>query len=163
MRAIGLTICYSLVLGLVALGSKTAFDITVSMGLGAFCCSYFISSSLLLFRRLKGDIVHPVDEALTASTESIPDKPKLVWDPWRLNKWIGIANNVFAVGYVTIAGFFSFWPTTSTVTAKEMNWSSVILGGVMLIAGAYYLFSARMNYKGPVVGVKVVNDKKAGF
>jgi choline transport protein len=40
------------------------------------------------------------------------------------------------------------------VTAANMNWSSVMLVGVLIIATIYYVVKARHEYVGPVMYVK---------
>lgn len=40
-------------------------------------------------------------------------------------------------------------PTIHPVTAENMNYSSVITAGVMILAGLWYLISARKYYDGP--------------
>ena len=159
MRAIAVSVAWSIVLGLINLGSKTAFEITVSLGLEALYLSYFITASLLLYRRLNGDVIEPTEQEFDAFKDLTTDQVKLIWVPWRLKGWIGIANNMFAVLYLVVAGFFCFWPTVRAVTPKEMNWTSVILGGVVILSATYYFLVAKKHYNGPVVEVKVDERK----
>ncbi len=55
--------------------------------------------------------------------------------------------------YLIMAWFFTFWPTALPVTAKNMNYSSLILGAVIIFSIGYYYARGRREYKGPVVEV----------
>ena len=60
---------------------------------------------------------------------------------------------VNAVGliYIIISLFFSFFPSTATVTAVTMNWSCALFGGTVLFSIVYYMVYGRHAYKWPVV------------
>lgn len=134
-------ICSGL-LSLINIGSETVLNIILSLVLQAFFSSYIISLSLLLYRRLKGDIM-----------EGGADVPKeiVVWGPFRLKGWLGIANNVFAIIFSVIMMFFGSWPATKHPEPEKVNYSIAIFVGWTLIFVLYYLVWARKQYRGPIV------------
>lgn len=67
----------------------------------------------------------------------------------------GILNNTFAVGYLLLASFFSFWPPTVQVDAESMNYSSLLVGGVAILSATYYLVWGRRTFSGPITEIKV--------
>lgn len=78
---------------------------------------------------------------------------ELVWGPWRIKGIWGILNNSFAVVYLTIILFFSFWPPVIPVTAATMNYSSLVTGTVFIFSIVYYFLWAKKDYQGPIVEV----------
>lgn len=61
----------------------------------------------------------------------------------------GIAINVFAVLYVTVACIASFFPVVNSSAVADMNWSIVMFGGVLVIACVDYFFRGRKQYIEP--------------
>ena len=135
-------------LGLINVGSTTAFNDVVSLALETFYGSYLLVCGLLLFRRVRGDIATPEESAA-----SLPLGKTYVWGPWRLAGSLGIVNNIIACVYLVIVGFFSFWPVALPVTPANMNYTSLVTGSVALFSMVYYFIWARKSYQGPVVEV----------
>ena len=135
-------------LGLINVGSTTAFNDVVSLALETFYGSYLLVCGLLLFRRVRGDIATPEESAT-----SLPPGKSFVWGPWRMAGSLGILNNVFACVYLIIISFFSYWPVALPVTPANMNYTSLVTGSVALFSVIYYLIWARKSYHGPVVEV----------
>lgn len=129
-------------LSLINIGSSTVLNIILSLVLQAFFSSYILSLSLILYRRWKGDIAEP--------TQSVSGDT-MVWGPFRLKGWLGIANNIFAIIFSTIMMFFGCWPTTKHPKPEEVNYSVAIFVGVTLLCIGYYFGWARRFYTGPVV------------
>ncbi|PYH89211.1 amino acid transporter [Aspergillus ellipticus CBS 707.79] len=134
-------------LSLINIGSSVVLNIILSLLLEAFFSSYIISLSLLLYRRLKGDISEPDEDA--GSNRSF------VWGPFRLRGWVGTVNNVFAIVFSVIMMVFGFWPAVNHPAPAKMNWSIVIFGGVTALAVVYYLGWARKYYQGPLIEVEI--------
>jgi hypothetical protein len=61
----------------------------------------------------------------------------------------GIAINLFAVLYVTVACIASFFPVVNSSAVADMNWSVVMFGGVLVIACVDYFFRGRKQYIEP--------------
>jgi amino acid transporter len=51
--------------------------------------------------------------------------------------------------WLTITSIFMFFPANYPVTKENMNYAVVIIAGVLLIAGTYWLVSARHWFVGP--------------
>lgn len=137
---------------MINIGSTTAFEDVVSLLLEGFYLSYFMTISMLLYRRLRGDIKEPSDE-----NELLPPSSrktaKYVWGRWRIKGVWGTLNNVLACIYVLVVGFFSFWPSTLEVTPAKMNYSSLVLGAVVIMSVLYYFGWARKHFRGPIIEV----------
>ena len=135
-------------IGLVNIGSSAAFNDVVSLGVSSLYASYVITESLLLWRRCTGAIRKATDvESDTGEAN------QLVWGPFHLRGLFGILLNAFAVAFGIIIFFFSFWPVTTPVEARTMNFSVLMTGLVVLFAVLYYVVWARKTYEGPVVEV----------
>lgn len=77
----------------------------------------------------------------------------MIWGPWRLPGALGILVNAYACVYMTIIIFFVLWPLERPVTAENMNYSVVIVGGIVVLGVGWYLAWAKGKYNGPVVEV----------
>lgn len=62
----------------------------------------------------------------------------------------GMAVNVFAALYVTVACIASFFPVVNSSAVADMNWSVVMFGGTLLIACMDYALRGRKHYIEPV-------------
>lgn len=134
-------------LGLINIGSSTAFGAFFSMAAESFYSSYLIVCSLLLWRRMRGDIKEPnADVALQG-------EDALRWGGWRFKGVLGIANNIFAVCYLMIIAFFGYWPTHLPVNAVNMNYSALVTGSVVIVSLLYYFLRAKKWFTGPVVEI----------
>ncbi|KAH6707652.1 amino acid/polyamine transporter I [Leptodontidium sp. MPI-SDFR-AT-0119] len=125
----------SLLLALINIGSSAAFNAIVSITTASFFTSYAIPTAMLLHKRLRND----------------PVKDNIHWGPWKMGPILGPVVNVCALIYSVIAMFFSFWPSTATVTLQTMNWSALIWGGVIIFSVVFYVVRGRHNYKWPIV------------
>lgn len=123
----------SALLSLINIGSSVALNAITSLGAVATLISYYLTIGCLVHRRFFG--------------APLPDRR------WSLGRW-GMAVNVGALVLLTPLIFFLTWPLTTPVTAETMNWSSVMLAGVFLIATVYYVAKGRNEFEGPVVHVK---------
>ncbi|EXJ56541.1 hypothetical protein A1O7_06885 [Cladophialophora yegresii CBS 114405] len=133
LHAVFVSLIVSSLLACINLGSSVALNAINSLGGVSILTSYFITISCLIYRRLTG-----------------PPLPHRRWSLGKYGLWINIA----ALLYLMPLWFFAFWPLATPVTAANMNWSSTMFGGVMIIAALYYYFKARHVYVGPVVFVK---------
>lgn len=135
-------------IGLINIGSSTAFNDVVSLSVSSLYASYIITESLLLWRRCTGAIRKATDVA-----NDTGEANQLVWGPFHLPGVFGIIVNAWAVGFGIIIFFFSFWPVATPVTAAHMNFSVLMTGSVVLFAVLYYALWARKTYTGPIVEV----------
>jgi choline transport protein len=130
LYSIGVTATVSILLGLIPLGSTTAFYALTGLTVGGFYSAFMVSAWVMLWRRL------------TTPPSNI------AWGPFRLGKF-GVPITLLALFYSFIGWFFSFWPPTAIVTAKTFNWSLVVYFGVMALSMTYYGVRARHTYTGP--------------
>lgn len=144
-------------IGLINIGSDVALNDVVSMAVSGLYLSYLSVGTLLLYRRVTGaiydnesDIPASAFSSPTSTIVNVPGAP-LVWGPFRVPGILGIAVNVFAIIYMIIVIFFSFWPTESVVDYTTMNYSVVSTFGTVIIAVVYYLVRARNVYCGPII------------
>ncbi|EED14428.1 amino acid transporter, putative [Talaromyces stipitatus ATCC 10500] len=150
VRCILFTVTVSVLLSLISIGSTTAFNDIVALVTSGYYSSYLMASGLLLYRRLTGAIVLPdVDDSPYEPVNNVGRR--LVWGPWRIPGILGILINAFSVIYLTVALFWSFWPSFYPVTAESMNYNILIIGATLLLSIVYYIFHARKEYTGPIV------------
>lgn len=147
MYSVVTTTVIAIILSLVNIGNATAFNGVISISVAGLFGSYLIASSLLLYRRLRGNIrdTDP-DDTLVNTVDS-----SLTWGPWRLRGLFGIANNIFSCVYITFIFFFCFWPTSVDVTPQNMNWAVLVFVVVFIFSMLYYAVWARKVYSGPIV------------
>lgn len=150
--AIILTVTIAVLLSLINIGSNTAMEDIVSMAVSGIYLSYLTVSILLFYRRVRGDI-----SLFNDNEDDIVNVPgaKLVWGPFHCPGIIGTVINGYAIIYVSIVVFFSFWPSTMDPTVETMNWSILAIGGSVFLAIIYYVVRARHIYKGPVIEVSL--------
>lgn len=133
LPAVAVSITISALLCLINIGSTVALNAITSLGAVAVTISYFLTISCVVYRRICG--------------------PALPVRRWSLGSW-GLLINVAALVFLTPLIFFLTWPLVTPVTAATMNWSSVMLGGILIIAMSYYVVKGRHDYVGPVMHVK---------
>jgi len=144
-------------LGFVNLGSTTAFNDIISLTLEGLFTSYLVAACLLLYRRIQGEIwEYQKSKDLDSMTAATGQTKLYSWGPWSIPGIWGILNNIFAIIYLVIVCFFSFWPTETPVTAVDMNYSQTIWGAVVIFSLLYYFGWAKKWYEGPVVEVEVL-------
>lgn len=95
------------------------------------------------------------DPTVPATTRALAAAP-LVWGPWRVPGWLGIANNLYACAYMVFVIFWSVWPPETPVDAATMNYSVVVTGGVLLLSAIWYFVGGKKVYKGPTVDEEVM-------
>ncbi|KAH1495497.1 hypothetical protein KXX06_002287 [Aspergillus fumigatus] len=134
------------------IGSSVALNAVVSMAVSGLYLSYLMVGSLLLYRRCTGAISqydHGEDGVI-----NVPGA-KLAWGPFHVPGIWGTAVNTYAVIYMVIVVFFSFWPSQMSVDKTTMNFSVVGTVGTILLALLYYVLRARKVYTGPVMEVSI--------
>lgn len=146
-----LSACVACLLALINIGSSVAFNDLVAMSISGLYLSYMTVTGLLLYRRCTGQISSSDDgDVETVNTAGA----KLVWGPFHIPGLWGVLVNTFALIYMSIAIFFSFWPPSWMVTVDSMNFSVVGTVGVILLSLIYYVARARHIYDGPRVEIQ---------
>ena len=129
IRAILLIVFVALLLGLVNIGSSTAFNALTSLALIGSYASYVLPISLMIIRRF--------------GAKEIP------WGPFCLGRW-GLPINIFSLAYSLVLIVFMTFPPYQPVTAMNMNYSSVIFGAVLLCSWLCWWMYGKKVYGGPV-------------
>ncbi|CAG7930851.1 unnamed protein product [Penicillium olsonii] len=135
-------------LALINIGSPVAFNDLCSMSISGLYLSYMVVGGLLLWRRCTGGIssTRSSDSAVVNTAGA-----RLVWGPFHLPGIWGIIINAWALIYMTIAVFFTFWPTSWVVDVQTMNFSVVGTVGTIILSLVYYMFRANKVYEGPIM------------
>ncbi|KAH8667646.1 putative GABA transporter [Tricladium varicosporioides] len=151
MISITLVSIIACLLALISLGSTVAFNDVVSLTVSSLYISYLTGNGLLLWRRINGSI-KAYDNSSDGLT-NVAGAECLSWGPWKIPEPFGTVVNAFGCLYLIVVMFFSFWPTMMQPDAMHMNYSSLMLGSVVIFAVAYYAFRAKNVYKGPIVEI----------
>jgi amino acid transporter len=110
-----------MLLGLINLGSSSAFTAFVSVGVIALAVAYAIPISLSLF--------HGREEVNHA--------------PWNCGSLVGSVANVIALAWIAFELVLFSMPTALPVTPVTMNYASVVFVGFMAISAVWYFVYAR--------------------
>lgn len=129
VNAIILMTVVQMLLGLINLGSTSAFTAFVSVGVQALAVSYAIPIAISLFSGRK-DVSTAV---------------------WKMPSTIGIIINVIALAWITFEVVLFSMPTALPVTEVTMNYASVVLVGFMTIAAVWYIVYARKGKAFPLL------------
>lgn len=173
--AVGTVCTFACLLTLIYIGSYTAFNDVISLTITGFYGSYLLPASLLLYHRIKGHVMpygtdpeeltnapegsaaYEAEKVTTpSSSEVVVAQIKLIWGPWHIPGLLGTINNAYACVYMVFVIFWSVWPPVTPVSASTMNYSVVVTGGVLILAGIWYAIRGRHEYRGPLVDTDVV-------
>lgn len=130
VRAILWSALIIMILGLINLGSTTAFNAMVSLALLGQYTTYLLPTIFILARRL-----HP--------GKNIP------FGPWKLGRW-GIPINVFTIAFSLLTIAFNVLPPYFPVNAANMNYAGVVFGAALIICGILWLLMGQKHYAGPI-------------
>jgi amino acid transporter len=126
--SLALVTLVQMLLGLINLGSTSAFTAFVSVGVIALAVSYAIPIGISLLWNKR----HEVSQAR-----------------WNCGSLIGTTVNVISLLWIAFEVVLFSMPTALPVTAITMNYASVVLVGFMAISAVWYGIYARKVYKGP--------------
>lgn len=126
-----------MLLGLIYLGSSTAFNAVLSMAILGMYASYL---SPILFMLMYGRRSSaPIIRGFGSRSFNLGSR----WGP---------IVNIVAILWLIVAMIFSTFPTMKPVTPDNMNYCVVVTMGWMLIGGIYYyLLGGKKRFAGPVV------------
>ncbi|EME83304.1 uncharacterized protein MYCFIDRAFT_72235 [Pseudocercospora fijiensis CIRAD86] len=127
VNALILVTVIQMLLGLINLGSTSAFTAFISVGVQALALAYAIPIGLSLLTGRKA-----VSQAR-----------------WKLQYGLGLVCNVIALAWIAFELVLFSMPTALPVTEVSMNYASVVLVGFGTIAAAWYAIHSRKSYKGP--------------
>jgi choline transport protein len=118
-------------LGLLNIGSTTAFNAFLSLAIIGLYISYLSPVVVILWRRIR----HP---------------EILLHGPFKLGK-LGIPINVLAILYTIFASIFLLCPPYRPVTPLNFNYAPALMGGVLILSGSVWIFKGRREYTGPLI------------
>lgn len=130
INAILFSCVFTSLLCLINLGSSTAFNAILSIGIVALLTSYLVSLSCVLWKRIR--------------RESFPPRR------WALGPGFGLFCNILGLAYLIVGFIFAFFPIGLPVNVVDMNWASTVYGGVAILSVVYYVLFARKSYIPPV-------------
>ncbi|KAK0715549.1 amino acid/polyamine transporter I [Lasiosphaeris hirsuta] len=125
--ALALTTIVQMLLGLINLGSSSAFLAFVSVGVMSLAVSYAIPISISMWHRRR-----EVNGAR-----------------WTMGAKIGWPVNIIAVLWILFELVLFSMPSVLPVTEVSMNYAIVVFVGFMVLSGIWYLAYAHKVYKGP--------------
>ncbi len=126
-NSIWFAVVFAFVLGVPYLWSVTAYGAITSIATIGLYIAYVIPT---LLRRLAGD--------------------QFVPGPWSLGRWSAVVGWVGVAWVVVICVLFML-PEVSPVTAATFNYAPVAVAFVLVVAGGWWLVSARRWFAGPKV------------
>jgi choline transport protein len=184
--AVGAVTLFACLLTLIYVGSYTAFNDVISLTITGFYGSYFLPSTFLLYRRIKGHIlphgsaaesVDPTPSSgiggggggddekvnpLPGTVEVGVAQARLIWGPWHIPGILGTINNAYACVYMIFVVFWSVWPPVTPVDASTMNYSVVVTGGVIIFSIIWYHVRGKHEYQGPLIDAEVAAIMRVG-
>lgn len=132
-RSVVLVTILQMLLGFIYLGNSTAFNAVLSMAILGLYTSYLIPIIyFMIFGR--------------------PHMESYEFGPFRMPKRVGLVVNLVACAWLVLAIVFSTFPTVVPVTAQNMNYSTVVMVGWVVLGGGYYFWAGRRKFEVPVVG-----------
>ncbi|KAF3003753.1 hypothetical protein E8E13_009675 [Curvularia kusanoi] len=127
------TLVATALLSLINIGSGIAFNIVIALGSLGLQSANIIVIGLMLRKRIAGEPLLPS-----------------MFDLGRA----GIAVNTIAFLYLLLIIVMICFPSVPNPALADMNWCSVMFGGLLTFAMIYYYFYGRHKYDGPVEYVK---------
>ncbi|KGO66187.1 Amino acid/polyamine transporter I [Penicillium italicum] len=128
LHAIVASTIFMALLGLINIGSTTAFNAITSLAVVSLHVSYLIPIGLHLLRRFTG--------------------PPLQYGPFKLGNLLGPTMNVLALMYSTVIIIFLFFPPYQPVTPQNMNYAIVVFGAVMVWSGVLWITKGKRVFLG---------------
>lgn len=119
--ALTLTTIVQMLLGLINLGSSSAFLAFVSVGVMALAASYGIPIALSVYYSRR--------EVASAR--------------WKMPNGLGWVVNLIALAWIVFEIILFSMPSVLPVTAVGMNYASVVLVGFLFLSGVWYVIHAR--------------------
>ncbi|KAJ4141663.1 hypothetical protein NW768_000879 [Fusarium equiseti] len=127
IMALILTTVIEMLLGLIYLGSSSAFNAFIAVGVIGLAASYGIPILLSMLTHRAG-----VNTA-----------------PWTFGKHFGWVINVLALAWICFEMVLFTMPVAIPVNPVTMNYAVVVFFGFMAISAVWYVVHARHVYKGP--------------
>ncbi|KAJ5781161.1 hypothetical protein N7457_006321 [Penicillium paradoxum] len=133
LAALCLVTGIEMLLGLVYLGSSSAFTAFASVGVIALAVAYAIPIAISLF---------------------IDRRTEISQARWKLNPIIGTTANIIGILWIAFQVVLFSMPVTLPITSETMTYASVVFVGCVSLSLAWYIAYGRKHYKGPVEEVR---------
>ncbi|GAT24587.1 GABA permease [Aspergillus luchuensis] len=133
LNAVLVSLVLTMLLSLINIGSTVALDALITLTVGALLNSYIVTVSCVAWKRIRGEPLPP--------------------HRWSLGRW-GLWVNLGALAFLIPEFVFVMFPLYSTVDPENMNWSSLMYGGMLIFSIIYYALYGRKTYVPPVALVK---------
>lgn len=114
-------------LGCIYIGSTTAFQALIS--------SFIVLSSLSYFGAI-------FPHVLSGRRNMVPG-------PFYMGQNLGMLVNIVSLMYISVTVIFFCFPFVLPATVQNMNYTSVIIVGLMVLTALWWLFRGRRKYHGP--------------
>ena len=126
-----------MLLGLINLGSTSAFTAFISVGLQALALAYAIQIAISLLNKR--------DQVSKAK--------------WSLGRDVGPIVNAIALSWIAFEMVLFSMPTALPVTPTTMNYASVVLVGFGAIAAVWYVVRSRKcKYRGSHYSIRIADN-----
>ena len=127
IMALVLTTVVQMLLGLIYLGSSSAFLAFVSVGVISLAVSY----------------------AIPISISMLYGRSEVNGAQWTMGNTVGWIVNIVAVVWIAFEVVLFSMPTALPVTVESMNYAVVVFFGFMVFSAVYYVTYAHKVYHGP--------------
>ena len=132
-----------MLLGLINLGSTTAFNAFVSLTLLGQWTTYLVPTICILLHRINGE-------------KNIP------FGPWRLGK-LGVPVNTLTIAFSGLTIAFNVLPPYYPVNTANFNYAPVVFGAALLICGVMWFARGKSHYAGPIREVLLNGDVRSAL
>ncbi|KAF2025493.1 amino acid transporter [Setomelanomma holmii] len=119
-------------LGFIYLGNTTAFNAILSTAVLGLYASYLVPIIYFMVYGRPNFVTHE-------------------YGVFKMPKSLSLGLNILACAWLVLAMVFSTFPTYMPGTPQNMNYSSVVMVGWVVLGGAYYFTFGRKKYEVPVV------------
>jgi len=116
------------------------FNIVTSLGTGTLTSSYIICISVHVWQKVTGQPMLP--------------------SRFNLGRRFGLFMKLVALGWLWLVLIIAFFPGIPDPTSATMNWSVVVLGGVVVFSAVYFVLYGRKSYDGPVAYVRKLDWRR---
>ena len=80
------------------------------------------------------------------------------YGPFQLGRWRNLVNGI-AIVYTLFTSFFLFWPSLANPGVLYMNWSIVLVGGIVIISIIWWFVEGRKSFVGPDIDRTLTQDR----
>ncbi|CAH0021633.1 unnamed protein product [Clonostachys rhizophaga] len=130
-------VAFQWAIGLIYLGSTTAFNAIISMAIIGMYLSYLIPIVYML---------------LYGRRQNISQISRYM----KLPNWLGICLNIASIVWMVVAIIFSTFPILMPVTSTNMNYSIVVMAGWLFFGAVYYFIWGRKKFEAPMSDASVI-------